>query len=390
MRTSRTRSARLLSILPALMVATLPVSAGTIYVQTNLVSDIPGLAAITDANLVNPWGLSASATSPWWVSDNGTGVSTLYNGNTGAPQALVVTIPPPAGASPPSSPTGQVFNSTASDFKVNSAKSNFIFATESGTIAAWRGALGTNAATVVDNSASGAVYKGLALGSSGGLNFLYAANFNSGNIDVFNGNFSAVASPGFVDPGLPAGYAPFNVQNLGGLLYVTYALQDASRHDDVAGAGNGYVDVFDTNGTLLRRLGSNGALNSPWGLALASSGFGDFSGDLLVGNFGDGTINVFDPHATNSYLGTLLGPNGIPVTIEGLWGLGFGNGAASGSLNSLYFTAGISGGGAVEDHGLFGSIHAAPEPGTLLIAPIGLGLILLFRRKIACDGRAST
>jgi uncharacterized protein (TIGR03118 family) len=372
---------RALGLVVTFSVAALPAFAGPVfYIQQNLVSDIPGLAPVTDPNLVNPWGLSDSATSPWWVSDNGTGLATLYNGNTGAASSLVVTIPPPAGGMPPSAPDGQVFNSTASSFVINGGtKASFIFATEDGTISAWNGVQGTNALLEVDNSASGAVYKGLALGSAGGNNYLYAANFNSGNIDVFNGSFAPTTVAGsFTDPNLPAGYAPFNIENIGGLLYVTYAKQDGAKHDDVAGAGNGYVDVFDTSGNFLQRLASNGALNSPWGLALAPSDFGVYSGDLLIGNFGDGTIDVFSPTLSGDFLGTLDDSNGDPITIPGLWGLEFGNGASAGPVDDLYFTAGIPGpGGMVEDNGLFGDIVASPEPATSSITAMGLALILL-------------
>ena len=377
-------------VLAALIaIAALPAFAGSFYIQQNLVSDIPGVAAITDPNLVNPWGLSASASSPWWISDNGTGLATLYNGNTGAIQGLVVTLPTAGGGTPPSAPTGQVFNSTASDFVINGGtKASFIFATENGTISAWNGAQGTNAHLEVDNAASGAVYKGLALGTAGSNNFLYAANFNSGRIDVFNGSFAPTTLSGsFTDPTLPAGYAPFDIQNIGGKLYVTYAKQDAAKHDDVAGAGNGYVDVFDTSGNLLERLDSNGDLNSPWGMALAPSTFGAFSGDLLVGNFGDGTINVYDPTVVGDFLGTLKDSNGNPITIQGLWGLAFGNGGSAGPTSTLYFTAGIPGpGGNVEDHGLFGDVVASPEPSTIWIMASGLGLILLARRKMVFRG----
>ena len=362
--------------------AVTPVFPATIYVQNNLVSDLPGVAATTDSALVNPWGLSSSATSPWWVSDNGTGLSTLYNGN-GVKQGLVVTIPAPPGDTSPAAPTGQLFNSTAADFKVGATKSNFIFATEDGTIAAW--ASGTSAALEVDNSGSGAVYKGIALGNNGTGNLLYAANFNSGKIDVFNASFGATTVPGgFVDPTLPAGYAPFNIENIGGSLYVTYALQDADKHDDVAGAGHGFIDVFDTNGNLQRRLVSGGSLDSPWGMALAPSNFGSFSGDLLVGNFGDGTIDAYT--LTGSLVGELSGTSGNPLVIQGLWGLAFGNGANAGATNALYFTAGIPGPDSIEDHGLFGDIVVAPEPGTVfLLVGALMALLITAHRRRASD-----
>ena len=341
-----------------------PCPAQNNYTQHNLVSDINGLADHTDPNLVNPWGIASSATSPFWVSDNHTGVSTLYN-STGTPLALIVTVPPPSGGIPPSAPTGVVFNAT-SDFQVAGpgTAAHFIFATEDGTIAGWNS--GTNAILEVDNSAAGAVYKGIALGNNGISNFLYAANFHSGAIDVFNGSFAPTTLAGhFTDPNLPAGFAPFNIQNIGGSLLVTYALQDAAKHDDVAGPGNGFVDQFDLNGVLERRLISDGALNSPWGLAIAPGAFGAFSNDLLVGNFGDGHIHAFDP-TTGAFLGTLKDGNGNSITIEGLWGLRVGNGGTGGDPNTVYFTAGIPGFGpdaALEDHGLFGSI-TVPESGT--------------------------
>ncbi len=360
-----------------LAVSALPAFSGSIYSQTNLVSDLPGEALITDPNLVNPWGMSDSSASPWWISDNGTGLSTVYTG-AGAIVPLVVTVPPPAGspAGTTSAPTGQIFNTTT-DFKVGGANSNFIFATEDGTISART--TGTTVTLEVDNSANGAVYKGLALGNNGTANFLYAANFNSGNIDVFNTNFAPTALTGnFTDPSLPAGYAPFNVQNIGGILYVTYALQDATKHDDVAGPGHGYVDEFDTNGNFITRLISAGPLDSPWGLALAPANFGDFSNDLLVGNFGNGMINVFNP-STGAQLGDLEDAGGNPIVDAGLWGLAFGNGSGSGPTNTLYFTAGIPGPDNVEDHGLFGDIVLTPEPGTVLLTALGLAGLLTAR-----------
>jgi uncharacterized protein (TIGR03118 family) len=250
------------------------------------------------------------------------------------------------------------------------AAASFIFDTENGTIAAWAGALGTTAALEV--TTPNAVYKGLAIGNNGTGNLIYAANFNSGNIDVFNDTYTPAAVPGnFTDPNLPAGYAPFDVQNIGGMLYVTYAKQDAAKHDDVAGPGNGYVDVYDLNGNLVQRLVTNGPLDSPWGLALAPAAFGTFGGDLLVGNFGNGQINAFNP-TTGAFLGTLSDASSNPIVIQGLWGLAFGNGAQGTSATALYFTAGIPGSGSVEDHGLFGDIQATPEPGTLLMVGAAL------------------
>ncbi len=345
-------------------------------VEHNLVSDVTGLTSIIDTNLVNPWGIATSATSPFWISDNHAGVSTLYN-STGAIQALVVTIPPPAGAAGPASPTGIIFNSTT-NFVVPSGASNaparFIFSTEDGTISGW--ASGPAAVLKVDNSASGAVYKGLAAGSVGASNYLYAANFNAGTIDVFDANYASVKLAGsFSDSTIPAGFAPFNVQNFGGSLYVTYAKQDADKHDDVGGPGNGYLNVFDTSGNRVRRLVSNGPLNSPWGLALAPGSFGLWAEDLLVGNFADGRINAFDPQ-TGLFLGTLLDPRGLPISIQGLWGLKFGNGGSGGDTNTLYFTAGIGAGGSPEDHGLFGSITVVAPLHFTGVTPSGPALTL--------------
>src|SRR5882724_2642219 len=259
------------------------------YEQHNLVSDGAVSADLVDPALVNAWGLVASATSPWWVADNGTGLSTLYNGNTGAKVALTVSVP--------GAPTGIVFNSGPSFVVASgttSGPARFIFASEDGTISGWNPAVAATQAVVgVDNSAGGAVYKGLAIASTAAGVRLYATNFHAGTVDVFDAAFHPV--PGaFSDGALPSGYAPFGIRNLGGTIYVTYALQDADQEDDVAGVGHGFVDAFDTQGNLLRRVASRGRLNSPWGLAVAPSDFGEFSGNLLIGNFGDGHINAFD------------------------------------------------------------------------------------------------
>jgi uncharacterized protein (TIGR03118 family) len=354
-----------------IFVATAAVSsaASNGYVQTNLTSDVPGMAANLDPNLANPWGIAASGTSPFWTSDNGTGLSTLYPG-TGKPLGLVVTIASPVGTAPPSNPTGVVFNTGAS--KGNFSNSPFIFDTEAGTIVAWTS--GTNA-PIVASGVAGSVYKGLGISSAGDL--LYAANFGTGKIDVFDSGFKpTTVAGGFTDPNLPAGYSPFNIQNLGGNLYVTYARTNGGK-DELDGPGLGFVDVFNSNGVLLKRLASQGALDAPWGLALApSSGFGALSGDVLVGNFGDGLINAFDP-TTGNFMGTLDDTNGNPISIQGLWGLSFGNGAQGTGVNTLYFNAGIAGpDGNREDHGLFGSLAPVPEPGVLPLMVIGLAFMM--------------
>jgi len=314
-----------------------------VYKKRNLVSDIDGVARITDANLVNPWGLAFGPATPAWVADNGTDVSTLYSG--GVRKSIPVTLPLVVGI-PGGAPTGVVFNATPG-FKVNGAAAHFIFDSEAGTITAWNA--GTQAVT--EATTPGAIYKGLAIASKGSATMLYAANFHAGTIDVFNDSFAPVTVPGgFADPNLPAGFAPFNIQEIAGRLVVAYAQQDADAEDEVAGAGLGYVDVFDTSGHLLRRLVSQGALNAPWGLAVAPRHFGPFSGDLLVGNFGDGAINAYDPR-TGAFRGTLQNKDGNQIRVNGLWALRFGNGVI-GTPQTLLFTAGIGD----EDHGLFGEI----------------------------------
>jgi uncharacterized protein (TIGR03118 family) len=353
-------------------------AAGTDYSETNLVSDLAGIAAHQDSDLTNPWGITEAGGGPIWISDNKPGVTTIYDG-TGAFLSVggnhSITIPPPSSGAPPSAPTGVVFNS-GSDF----GGAHFLFATEDGTIAAWTS--GASAARVVDNSASGAVYKGLTTVTGAGGSLLYAANFNAGTVDVFTSSFSpTTVTGGFVDPNIPAGFAPFDIRNIGGNLFVTYAMQDAAKHDDVAGLGHGFVDIFNADGVLQQRLISMGALNSPWGIALAPSDFGEFSNDLLVGNFGDGLIHAYDP-STGALLGTLDGPGGSPIDVPGLWGLTFGGGGATTPANDLFFTAGIPGpGGKVEDHGLFGVLAPIPEPGTLAVFGAGLAAMGFARRR---------
>jgi uncharacterized protein (TIGR03118 family) len=317
---------------------------GNVYKKRNLVSDIDGVARITDPNLVNPWGLSAGPATPVWVADNGTDKSTLYSGaiSGSAPMIVPLVVDIAGGA-----PTGTVFNPTTG-FPVNGAPARFIFDSEAGTITAWNG--GTTATTVVP-STTHAIYKGLAIATEGKHALLYAADFHNARIDVFDQSFGRVTAPGgFTDPNLPAGFAPFNVQELAGRIVVAYAKQDADAEDEIAGAGLGYVDVFDTSGHLLRRLISQGQLNAPWGLVLAPRHFGAFSGDLLVGNFGDGAINAYDPR-TGQFEGQPKNKDGNPIKVNGLWALRFGNGVI-GTPTTLLFSAGI----ADEDHGLFGEI----------------------------------
>ena len=314
-----------------------------VYKKRNLVSDIDGVARITDSNLVNPWGLAFGPATPAWVSDNGMDVSTLYSG--GVRKSIPVTLPLVVGI-PGGAPTGVVFNGTPG-FKVGGAPAHFIFDSEAGTITAWNA--GTDAVT--EAMTPGAVYKGLAIATKGSTTMLYAANFASGKVDVFSDSFAPVTVPGgFNDPNLPAGFAPFNVQEIAGFLVVSFAKQDPNSSDELHGPGLGYVDVFDTQGHLMRRLVSQGALNAPWGLAVAPRHFGPFSGDLLVGNFGDGAINAYDPR-TGAFRGTLQNKDGNQIKINGLWALRFGNGVI-GTPQSLLFTAGIGD----EDHGLFGEI----------------------------------
>jgi len=322
------------------------------YVQDNLVSDIPG-AVRTDPNLVNPWGLVAGPNTPFWVADAGTGVSTIYQGNSkpvpSAAAPLVVTIPAPPGSTDPAAPTGIVFNDTAGFAVAPGKPARFIFATEDGMIAAWNQDVDPTHAVLVVNNSPNASYKGL--GILGGQ--LFAANFRANSVDVFNSDFSPAGS--FTDPTVPAGFAPFNVQNIGGRLLVTFALQDADKHDDVPGPGNGFVDVFDPATHAFTRLISGGTpdspLNAPWGLALAPGDFGPFGGKLLVGNFGDGRINAFEP-TTGAFLGPLKRTSGDPIEIEGLWALMFGTDPAEKRHPFLFFTAGIDD----EEHGLFGRI----------------------------------
>jgi len=338
-------------------------AAAQFYTQHNLVSDGFVPADHPDPNMVNAWGLVSGPTTPWWIADNGSGRTTLYNVGTGAIQAIF-TVPGAAGQQ--GTPTGVVFNGGTGFVVTNSggtSPARFIFAAEDGTISGFRGA---PLVIAVDNSASGAVYKGLAIASTTTGDFLYATNFHAGTVDVFNSTFHPVTmlTDAFTDPDLPAGYAPFGIRNIGGTIYVTYALQDADKHDDVPGEGHGFVNAFDTAGNLLRRVASKGQLNSPWGLALAPADFGFFSGDLLVGNFGNGRIHAFDPTQLTGQSefqrrGPLHSADGSPIAVDGLWAIAFGSGgAANGPTNTLFFTAGPGG----EHHGLFGTLVVAASP----------------------------
>lgn len=336
------------------------------FIQTNLVSDIPGLAANTDPNLKNPWGISFSATSPFWISDQASGKSTLYDGE-GNPNSLVVSIP--GGTPPVTGPTGQVFNSTTGFVLPTGGAARFIFDTLNGTIAGWNG--GTSAVTEV--TTPGAIYTGLALASSSGSNYLYAAD-STGQIRVFNSSFQPVNLTGnFSDPNAPAGFVPFNIQLIGSSLYVTYAQLTAQG----TGLPGGFVDVFNTNGTFAGRLVSSSALYAPWGITLAPSAFGSFSNDLLVGNFGNGEINAFDP-ITGALVGTLDGTNGQPLVNDYLWALETRTGGTNTDPNTLYFDAGINN----QQDGLFGAITLAPEPTTITLACLGvMALAFSVKRK---------
>jgi uncharacterized protein (TIGR03118 family) len=359
------RSIVLTSLCLVALAASRPLEADDAYLVRNLVSDIPDLADYTDPNLLGAWGISQSPTSPFWISDAGSGFSTLYSTN-GSPAALVVKIAPSkaSGAASPGAPTGTVWNSSNGGFEVATGKSTpFLFATFDGTIQAWSpGVASAHTEVMVDNSASGAEYFGLAMATDpiSSNSYLYAANFSAGTVDVFDSSYNKLDLPGtFRDPSIPSGYAPFNVQNLGGKLYVAFARQNANQSFEVSGPGLGYVDVFATNGVMVQQLIAKGPLNAPWGLAIAPAGFGDFAGDLLVGNFGDGTINVFNP-TTGGFIAQLNDPIGAPITIPGLWALQPGNGASGGEKAAIYFTAGIPGPDN-GNHGLFGRLHAGPQ-----------------------------
>ena len=341
--------------------------ADPIFVQTNLVSSVPGLATFTDPLLKNPWGIATSAASPFWIANQVTSTSTLYN-STGVKQALTVAIPGTSGSG--AAPTGTVFNNTGTFQLSNGANATFLFAGLDGTISGWNGAAGTTA-IIAASATDGAAYTGLAIGNTGAASRLYAADAANNKIDVFDPNFQKV-SGGFVDPNLPAGFTVYNIQNLNGTLFVTYENE---------ATGGGVVNAFDLNGNFLRRVSSNaagGPLDGPWGLAFAPAGFGAFGGALLVGNEEDGRISAFNA-LTGDFLGQLLDASGQPIANLGLWGLKFGNGGNGGDPNLLYFAAGIGN----QQEGLFGSIAASdtavPEPLTSLL--LGTGFAGLAARR---------
>jgi uncharacterized protein (TIGR03118 family) len=361
----------------------------TAYIRTDLVSNLVTLAQPPDPNLQNAWGGANSPGGPLWVSDNNTGVSTLYDGN-GVKQGLTVTIPLPTGraAPPPAAPTGMVWNPTAG-FTITAGMvpraaplaghggggggraqgpAIFIVDTEDGTISAWTPAVdlivsGHSTATlVIDNSGAGAVYKGLAFGTNKHGNFLFATNFAAGTVEAYDSNFELTSLDGkFSDPDIPAGFAPFGIHNIDNNLYVTYAKQNAQKNDVVAGPGLGFVNVFTTDGVLIKRFASRGRLNAPWGVARATQNFGVFSGDILIGNFGNqgnfaGWINVFTGGVDNDFVGPLRDVNGKPISIDGLWSIVFGTFLNS-DADTLYSTAGPN----QQTNGLFGKLVAQPR-----------------------------
>lgn len=337
----------------------------TVLTNTALVSDGVVPAAHIDANLQNAWGLAFAPGSAFWIADNNDSLSTLYDGD-GAIDSLVVSLP--SGTAGPANPTGQVYNGT-SDFAITAiagvgasqTPALFLFDGEGGTLVGWAsGHTGTVAYDdVAVNGVNGAVYKGLALANNGSANYLYATDLHNAKVDVFDGAFDKVSLSGgafagkFADPSMPAGFAPFGITLVNGQLLVTYAQQNATSDDEILGAGLGYVDAFDLNGNLLRRLASGGVLNAPWGIALAPAGFGTVGGELLIGNFGDGTINRFDL-SSGASLGPLTLSGNKPVVIPGLWALLFGNGALNASANALYYTAGPNN----QTDGVFGRIDS--------------------------------
>lgn len=338
------------------------------FLVHNLVSDLPNVADVRDASLVNPWG-NGFGTSPFWTANNGTGTATVYSGY-GAKAALTVTIPAANGATTPGPVTGiesNIFSaSNKNAFLVGTTPASFLFCSLDGLITGWNGGAGTKAVVLVDNSKNGAIYTGCTVGGTATAPFFYAANVNSGKIETYDLNFKPVASATFANPALTAGLGSYNVQSFGGKLYVTYGKQNAQKNNVVFGVGNGDVATFDFSGNMLSNIAA-GPLNAPWGVVLAPSTFGPFANAVLVGNFGDGMINAFNP-ATGATMGALADLNGNPIVIPGLWSLSVGSGAQNEDPGTVYFTAGIGGGtnGAgtatdpIQSHGLLGSIQSAP------------------------------
>ena len=322
------------------------------FATKTLVADQGTDAAHLDTHLVNAWGIAFNPTAFVWVANNGTSTSTLYDGN-GVPQSLVVAIP--SGTAGAADPTGIVYNGS-SDFKVTqngvTGASPFIFVGEAGTVSGWSPTVNRNNAVIAVDTGGNAVYKGLAIGAYNGANYLYAADFHNNRVDVYDGNWQKATLPGsFTDPNLPTGYGPFGIQAIGDRIYVAYAQRETGGNDDVKGAGLGVVDVYDMAGNMVKRLVTGGNLNAPWGLAMAPANFGDFSNALLVGNFGDGKINAYNP-TTGAFIGTLQKSDHTPIVIDGLWGIAFGNGVNNQPTNTLFYTAGPND----EAHGIYGRI----------------------------------
>jgi uncharacterized protein (TIGR03118 family) len=353
-------------------------ASGTMFADTALVAnkaEVIASAATIDANLQNPWGFAVAPGLPFWISDNNNNLTTLYSGAgvqetqavTGSAQTGIAI--PASAAGVQSNPTGQVFNGTGG-FLIPTSKGQesalFILDGEGGLISAWAQDSGATAVTAYDdgilNGGNHAVYKGLAIGTVSGATFLYATDLHNNKVDVFDTNFSkpAAMQGKFVDPNLPSGFVPFGITALNGQLYVTFAKQDSAMHDEITGAGLGYVDICDFSGNLISQLASGGPLNAPWGVAIAPTGFGSLAGDVLIGNFGDGTINIFSPNGTSlaTSKGALTAGNGQPLTFPGLWALAFGNGDPDKPISTLFYTAGF----ASQTDGVFGSITASIVP----------------------------
>jgi uncharacterized protein (TIGR03118 family) len=350
------------------------------FAQDFLIANTPGLAQTTDANLVNPWGLAAGPTGPFSFAANNSGIVETQ----GVPAVVI-----PSAATGPGEPTGLVFN-PGPGFVVssggNSGSSVFLFATEDGLIGGWNPSVDPGQSVVaIDQSAApglGPIFTGLTIASNAEGTFLFAANFRTGAIDVFNQEFQPVRLPGaFVDPNLPAGYVPFNIEELGGSIFVAYTPFNQGNYDPSAPTGIGFVDRFDTNGNFLNRVASGGSLDAPWGLALAPGNFGAFSNDLLVGNFGNGQINAFNPNS-GVFLGTLTGAAGAPIVLPQLWGLAFGNGSTAGPANTLFFTAGLSN----EAYGLFGSLQLAVPGNAGALSARQQGLLYSLTGAPTADG----